>query len=114
MRHLAGIILAASVLAGCNTTKPIEVVTTPAKLDVAQPADPRPPVLGDMHWMVVTKANLDEFIQKMSKSQDNSNPVFVALTMKDYEVLSRNLAEIKRYVDQQKSVIVYYRKATSK
>ena len=31
--------------------------------------------------------------------------------MKDYETLALNMAEIKRYIEQQKSIIVYYENA---
>ena len=38
---------------------------------------------------------------------------FVALSMKDYENLVLNVADIKRYLEQQKEIIVYYEKAVS-
>jgi len=39
--------------------------------------------------------------------------VFVALSMKDYENLALNIAEIKRYLEQQSEIIVYYEKAVT-
>ena len=36
---------------------------------------------------------------------------FVALSMRDYELLALNIAEIRRYLNQQKEIIVYYEKA---
>ena len=38
---------------------------------------------------------------------------FVALSMKDYENLALNIADIKRYVEQQKEIILYYEKAVT-
>jgi hypothetical protein len=38
---------------------------------------------------------------------------FVALSMKDYENLALNIAEIKRYLQQQSEIIVYYEKAVT-
>ena len=36
---------------------------------------------------------------------------YVALSMKDYENLAINIAEMRRYLNQQKEIIVYYEKA---
>ena len=38
---------------------------------------------------------------------------FVALSMKDYENLALNIADIRRYLDQQEEIIVYYEKAVT-
>jgi uncharacterized lipoprotein YajG len=111
--RIVPIIIGALFLAGCNTTKPIEITTTPAQLNISQPADPRPPNVKGVQWRVVTKDTLDQFISEQSKAQDNSNPVFVAISMRDYQTLSTDLAELRRYIDQQRSVIVYYRNATA-
>jgi len=33
--------------------------------------------------------------------------------VRDYETLALNMAEIKRYIDQQKQLIIYYEKAVA-
>ena len=38
---------------------------------------------------------------------------FVALSMKDYENLALNIADIKRYLEQQNQIILYYEKAVT-
>lgn len=111
MRTIVPIIAAIS-LAGC-ASNPIEINTKPVENVITQPADPRPPKLSGVNWQVVTKENLDKFMQEQSKKQNSSNPVFVAITMQDYQTLSLDLAELKRYIDQQKSIIVYYKNATA-
>lgn len=110
---IAWALAAGLILAGCASTKTVDVKTEPVKLNIAKPAQPRPLVLNNVNWMVVTKDNLDAVIAKQSKEQNNSNPVFVALTMNDYKKLRLNLGELKRYISQQKSIIVYYEKAVS-
>ena len=37
--------------------------------------------------------------------------VFFAISVPDYENLSLNMSELKRYIDQQKTIIVYYEKS---
>ena len=38
---------------------------------------------------------------------------FVALSMKDYENLALNIADIKRFLQQQEQIILYYEKAVT-
>jgi len=38
--------------------------------------------------------------------------VFLAMSVPDYEVMSYNMQELKRYITELKEVVVYYRKVT--
>jgi len=64
----------------------------------------------DAYWHVVTEANFDEFIEKFKKENGNAW-VFYALSVRSYESMALNLAELKRYIEQQKQIIVYYEEA---
>ena len=106
--------LALLLLLACGPKEiPLEVSTEPVRLEIAQPAKPRPVDLADVEFRVVTADTLDAFITEQSKLQENDNPVFIAIGIKDYQALSLNLAELRRYIDQQNSVIVYYQRATA-
>tara|TARA_Y100000310_G_C20392455_1_gene673471 strand:- start:247 stop:393 length:147 start_codon:yes stop_codon:yes gene_type:complete len=39
--------------------------------------------------------------------------LFYVLSVRDYETLALNMAEIKRYIEQQKQIIIYYEKAVT-
>ena len=71
---------------------------------------PKPLQFNDAYWHVVTEANFDEFIEKFKKENGNAW-VFYALSVRSYESMALNLAEIKRYIEQQKQIIVYYEEA---
>ena len=43
----------------------------------------------------------------------NGSDSYIALSVKDYENLALNFAELRRYIEQQKQIIVYYEKAVS-
>lgn len=63
----------------------------------------------DLHQVkfhVVTKENLDDFLKGWE--ENNGNLVFFAISVPHYENMSLNVAELRRYIDQQKAVIVYY------
>jgi len=60
----------------------------------------------------VTSETLNEFLTKYEK--ENGDVVFFALSVPDYENLSLNVAELKRFINQQKSLIVYYEESIGK
>ena len=57
--------------------------------------------------------HLDYFLDEM-KEQNGGEVVFVATTIGDYEVMSANMQELKRYIKQLGEVVVYYRNVTIK
>ena len=81
------------------------------KTTVPVVARPKPLQLNDTRVFVVTKDNYEEFQKEFTSIYGDF--AFVALSMKDYENLVLNVADIKRYLEQQKEIIVYYEKAVS-
>ena len=67
--------------------------------------------LNNIKWFVVTEQNFEEFKEKYIKQ--NGEFLFFALSVRDYETLALNMADIKRYIKQQKQIIIYYEKALS-
>ena len=81
------------------------------KTTVPVVAHPKPLQLNDTRVFVVTKDNFDEF--KKEFIEIYGDLAFVALSMKDYENLAFNITDIKRYLEQQKEIILYYEKAVT-
>lgn len=67
---------------------------------------PRPIKLMDIRWYVVTKSSLEDFMKEYEKK--TGDMVFFAMSVPDYEKMSLNVAELKRYIEQQNAVVVYY------
>ena len=99
-------------ISGCSLlqSKPPEkiVVTETEYLGCEIEIQPRPtPVkLDNVYWYVVTRENFAEFEAKFLERNDEM--VFYAISVPDYEDLSLNVAELKRFIQQQKSLIVFY------
>jgi len=92
--------------------KTIEVQTVEVERNVPLQNRPRQLQLNDIHWYVVTEENFAEFKEKFQK--ENGDPlVAYVISVKDYETLAIDMAEIKRYIEQQKQIIIYYEKALS-
>jgi len=81
------------------------------KVQIPTVARPKPLQLNDTRVFVVTKDNFDEFQKEFTELYGDL--AFVALSMKDYENLALNIADIKRYLEQQKEIILYYEKAVT-
>ena len=62
--------------------------------------------MNGIHFYVVTEKNLEDFKQKFLKK--NSELVFIAMSVRDYENLAFNVQDVKRYIKQQKEIIIYY------
>ena len=74
-------------------------------------ARPKPIQLNDTRVWVVTEDNLENFLEEFKKTY--GEVAYVALSMRDYENLSLNIADLKRYIGQQDQIIVYYEKAVT-
>jgi hypothetical protein len=79
------------------------------KVQIPTVARPKPLQLTDTQVHVVTKDNLNEFLAWYEEQYGNL--AFVALSMRDYENLALNIADIRRFLNQQDEIIVYYEKA---
>lgn len=81
------------------------------KVQIPTVARPKPVQLTDVKVYVVTKDNLDDFLKEFEEI--HGDVAFVALSMRDYENLALNIAELRRYLNQQNQVIIYYEKAVT-
>ena len=81
------------------------------KTTVPTAASPKPLQLTDTRVFVVTEDNFEQFVEEFTR--EYGELAFVALSMKDYENLALNVAEIKRYLNQQREIILYYEKAVT-
>ena len=118
----------------------VEIITKPIRIDIVQPVLPRAIDLKEPRWYVVSDAKvienclkneegesdcklgredlypegytyMDKFIDGIKK-RHGGDVVFVAMSVEDYEMMSYNTQEIKRYINQLGEVIVYYRNVT--
>ena len=89
--------------------KQIEIKTVQVERVIPTQNRPRPIIMNNIKFYVVTSENFEEFKKRYEK--DNGTFLFYALSVRDYETLALNMAEIKRYIEQQKQIIIYYEKA---
>ena len=87
----------------------IVTVTNTVKTTVPTVPWPKQVQLNDIKIYVVSKENYDEFVKEFEAK--NGGDAYIAISIKDYENLSLNFAELRRYIEQQQQIIVYYEEA---
>ena len=100
------------IISNCSSwpkLKQIEIKTVQVERVIPTQNRPRPLNMNNIKFYVVTSENFEDFKKRYEK--DNGTFLFYALSVRDYETLAINMAEIKRYIEQQKQIIIYYEKA---
>ena len=100
--------LLALTLTACAKT-PEQVVVTEKEFvypNIPLQAAPKPVDMPDVQWFVINEDNLEESIERIKEA--GGVAAFMAITPKGYENLSLGIADIRRYILQQKEIIAYY------
>jgi len=89
------------LLSGCST--PIQVDNLNSQPPLFQPAMPAQIVTVPVKWTVLTQKQIQLLAQ-----QNNPNVVYYSLDPNNFQNLAVNLAEIQRYIQDEKIVILAY------
>ena len=106
--YLTALIL---LLSSCSWKPEKEVVTVEKVIapTIAIVQKPKPIKMLDANIIVITEKNLPEVIKKVKAGMGEF--VIYGLDPASFKNLALNLEEIKRYIEQQKEVILYYEEA---
>ena len=107
------------VMTACSRIPEKEIVTVPT---VVEPVKieapiiqivkrPNPVTMKDADIVVVTENNLQEVIERIKNTQGEF--VLYAMTASSFEALALNFEQIKRFIEEQNQVILYYEKAVT-
>lgn len=106
MKLLTSIVLFLAILS-CTPTMP---VIEYKYLEVTSPANPAMLQLVPFTIEVVSDTNLTAFLEQNKKE---TGGVFFAMTPKEYEVLSANMQELRRYINETRAINQYYKQVLS-
>jgi hypothetical protein len=62
-----------------------------------------------VRWYVVSESNLDEFLANFK--EEEGLLAIMAISAQGYENLAMTIADMRRYILQQKDIILYYEEA---
>ena len=109
------LLLVTLLLTNCSTFQlPAKTVVKTEYVDKVIPlqSHPKPLNMQNVEWYVVTEQNFNDFITKYKK-EHGEEWVFYAISVRGYEAMALNMADIKRYLEQNQKLILYYEKAVS-
>lgn len=95
------------LLASCAQTEPEIVIQTQIERpNIPIVPRPRPVNLVAPTFYVVNRDNFEDFIKQFERTY--ATQTFIALSVRDYENISLGIADIFRFLEQQKEIIIYY------
>ena len=96
----------------CSSIKDVlEVKTVEIERNIPIQKRPRPLSLNDVHFYVVTPDTRQNFETRFEK--ENGGLVYYALSVRHYEDLGLNFAEVIRYIKQAQATIQFYENAAA-
>ena len=119
-----------STISGCGLLqqppREVKIISKPVQIMITQPIMPRPLNLKEPNWYVVSDTKIankdgtypegytyfDKFVDDIKKKH-GGDLVFIAMSVADYELMSYNTQELKRYINQLGEVIIYYKDVTT-
>lgn len=97
-------------ISACSTTAKEPIIEIRSK-PIERPTLSLPPTTTyqnrPVKWIVITPENFEEKIKVLESS--NEEYVFFALSTSGYENLSKNMADLLRFVREQNAVIIAYK-----
>ena len=106
------------VVSACSRLSPVkEVVAVPTVVETPEidapviriVPRPDPIKMRNADIVVVTEANLEEVIARIKGEQGDF--VLYAMTAQSFEALALSFEQIKKFIEQQNAVILYYEEA---
>lgn len=95
-------------LTSCSTVSKLDVFKTEVERAPLDLPNPETPKLEEVRWIIITSENAEEVFAKMK--EQGKDPVLFGLSDEDYELLSKNFAQIRAYMIQQGMTLDQYRK----
>ena len=112
MKKLISLISILVLASGCSlmgkSVKPIEVVNIEERPPMFHPPLPMEMQMVQFDWEVLTPDVMTEYLALVEEGKA-PRQAYYALTTKDYENISNNMAEIKRYTRDILAIVEYYR-----
>lgn len=90
----------------------VKVITETVTLEIYQPPLPQEIRMENVEFFVLTEKNFEEKKAEIEKMLGGDFVIF-GMTPQAYENMAFNLQELRRYIRQQKEIILYYREATA-
>jgi len=99
--------LLAVVLSGCSTVSKLDIFKTEVERAPLNLPQTEAAKMEKIKWVIINSENAEEVFAKMK--EQGKDPVLFGLSDEDYELLSKNFAQIRAYMIKQQKVIDAYK-----
>jgi hypothetical protein len=97
MSYISIIFLATVLgLSGCSSIKKLDIFTMEVERQPLNLDKPTIQQLEELKWIIITSKNADEVFKKMK--EQGLDPVVFGLSDKDFQLLSKNFAQIRAHM----------------
>ena len=101
------LLILTTFLTSCSSVRQLDVFKTEVERVPLDLPNPETPQLEELKWTIITSKNAEEVFAKMK--EQGKDPVLFGLSDDDYELLSKNFAQIRAYMIQQGMTLEQYR-----
>ena len=91
-----------------QSVEPIEITRVEIPAPKYHPPLPSQVSFTEVKWKVLTPNTMEAYLADLEAGEAAIN-AYYGLTTQGYENLSKNIADLKRYLSQLKSIVKYYR-----
>ena len=107
--NLISVILLAGILSlsGCSSIKKLDIFTMEVEREPLALDKPQIQQLEKLKWIIITSENADEVFKRME--EQGIDPVIFGLSDKDFQLLSKNFAQIRAHMMKLNTMIDEYK-----
>ena len=96
------------MLTSCAGVKKLEIFKEEVPRAQLNLEKPTPLELENLRWIIITSENADEVFKKLE--EQGIDPVLFGLTDKEFELLSKNFAQIRAKLQETNTLLEEYKK----
>ncbi len=101
------LILITFLISGCSSVQKLDVFSTEVERAPLNLPNPETPKLESINWIIITSENAEEVFAKLK--EQGKDPVLFGISDDDYQLLSKNFAQVRSYMIQQGLTLDQYR-----
>jgi len=108
MQNVLALLILTMFLTSCRSVSKLDIFKTEVKREPLNLSNPETPKLEEIKWVIITSENAEEVFAKLK--EQGKDPVLFGLSDDDYQLLSKNFAQIRAYMIKQGATLDQYRK----
>ena len=107
IQNVLALLILTTFLTSCSSVQKLDIFKTEVKREPLNLSNPETPKLEEIKWVIITSENAEQVFAKLK--EQGKDPVLFGLSDDDYQLLSKNFAQIRAYMIKQNLTLDKYR-----